>query len=244
MDKESCKDISFDFIYCMGKLRTLLALIPSLFFCIRYLPFKQAIKIPIIIYNPHLYCLKGKIQIISPKITFGMIRLGLFVTNQYPNSGIRWYNQGTIVFKGNVAIGANSAITLLRKDSYVEFGANFGNVTSLRLNCDYRIIFKENVRIGWDVSIMDSSMHRLKNIDGEFISKGYDEIYIGANTWIGSQCIVLQGARLPDYTVVAAHSLVNSHVNTIPSYSLIGGSPAKFIKNGVWRDINDDKIII
>lgn len=91
-----------------------------------------------------------------------MIRLGLFVTNQYPNSGIRWYNQGTIVFKGNVAIGANSAITLLRKDSYVEFGANFGNVTSLRLNCDYRIIFKENVRIGWDVSIMDSSMHRLK----------------------------------------------------------------------------------
>lgn len=228
----------------MGKLRTLLALIPSLFFCIRYLPFKQAIKIPIIIYNPHLYCLKGKIQIISPKITFGMIRLGLFVTNQYPNSGIRWYNQGTIVFKGNVAIGANSAITLLRKDSYVEFGANFGNVTSLRLNCDYRIIFKENVLIGWDVSIMDSSMHRLKNIDGEFISKGYDEIYIGANTWIGSQCMVLQGARLPDYTVVAAHSLVNSHVNTIPSYSLIGGSPAKFIKNGVWRDINDDKIII
>ena len=225
------------------KLRTLLALVPSLFFCLKYLPFRQAIKIPIIIYNPHYYCMRGKVIIDSPVITFGMIRLGIFITNQYPNSGIRWHNQGTIVFKGRAAIGANSAITVLRENSYLEFGDNFGNAASLRLNCDYKIIFKDNVRIGWDVSIMDSSMHRLKNIDGEFINKGYDEIYIGANTWIGSECMILQGSRLPDYTVVAAHSLVNSHVD-VPSYSLIGGGPAKLIKTGVWRDINDDKIII
>lgn len=56
--------------------------------------------------------------------------------------------------------------------------------------------------------------------------------------------MILQGTRLPDYTVVAARSLVNRHINTIPSYSLIGGTPAKPIKSGVWRDINDDKIII
>lgn len=173
-----------------------------------------------------------------------MIRLGLFITNQYPNSGIRWYNKGTIVFKGKATIGADSSITLLRESSYVEFGLNFVSTTSLRLNSDYKIIFNDNVLIGWNVSIMDSSMHRLKDLEGHFLNRGYDEIYIGANTWIGSQCMILQGSRLPDYTVVAAHSLVNSHVNTIPSYSLIGGSPAKLIKNGVWRDINDDKIII
>ena len=225
------------------KLRTLLALVPSLFFCLKYLPFRQAIKIPIIIYNPHYYCMRGKVIIDSPVITFGMIRLGIFITNQYPNSGIRWHNQRTIVFKGRAAIGANSAITVLRENSYLEFGDNFGNAASLRLNCDYRIIFCKNVLIGWDVSVMDSAMHRIKDLDGNFLGKGYDEVIIEENVWIASQCLILQGTRVPAYSIVAARSLLNKHYN-IPTYSLLAGIPARLIKTGVYRDINDDKILI
>ena len=221
-----------------------MALFPSLLFCLRYLPFWQAIKIPIIIYKPSIYKLSGVVIIDSPKVTFGMIRLGLFVTNQYPNGGISWYNKGTIVFKGQVCIGANSSITVLRKNAYVEFGNQFGNSTTVRINCDHRIIFNDRVLVGWDVSIMDSSLHRLKNMDNHFLGSGYGEVVIGENTWIASQCMIGKGVQLPPYTIVGARSLVNEHTNKIPSYCLIAGTPAKVIRQGVWRDIEDDKIEI
>ena len=224
------------------KLRTLWALIPSLFFNFWYLPFKQAIKLPIIIYKPKFSKLKGRVRIEAPDIKFGMIRLGMFITNQYPNTGIRWHNAGTVVFRGRGCIGANSAITVLRKSSYLEFGENFGNVTSLRVNCDYRIIFKDRVRIGWDVSVMDSSMHLLKDMEGNFVGKGYAEVVIGENVWIASKCTVLQGVQVPAYSVVGACSLLNKDYSTYPPYSLFVGSPARYVKTGVWRDLNDDKI--
>lgn len=225
------------------KIRTLLAILPSIFFCLWYLPFKQAIKLPIIIYNLHVFKLGGKVIIDSPNVYFGMIRLGLFITNQYPNSGIRWYNEGTIVFKGNACIGANSAITMLRKTSYLEFGENFGNTTSIRINCDHRIIFEKNVRIGWDVSIADSAMHKTKDRNGNFTGPGYGEILIGQNCWIASQCFIMYNTILPQYTTVGARSLTNKKYD-IPPYSLIAGTPAKLIKTGIWRDLNDDKITI
>lgn len=221
-----------------------MALLPSLLFCLRNLPLSQAIKIPIIIYNSHIYKNTGRVIIDSPNVSFGMIRLGLFITNQYPNSGISLYNKGTIVFKGQACIGANSSITVLRKDAYLEFGNLFGNVTSVRINCDYRIVFKDKVRVGWDVFIMDSSMHRLKDLNNNFIDSGYGEVFIGENTWIASQCMIVKGVHLPSYTVVGARSLVNESTNGIPDHSLIAGTPARLKKQGVWRDLDDDKIII
>lgn len=225
------------------KIRTLLAILPSALFCLRYLPFKQAIKLPIIIYNIHIFKLGGKVIIDSPNIYFGMIRLGMFITNQYPNSGIRWYNNGTIIFKGKACIGANSAITMLRTTSYLEIGDNFVNSTSIRVICDYRIIIKDNVRIGWVVSITDSAMHRTKDINGNFTGPGYGEISIEHNCWIASQCFIMYNTKLPQYTTVGARSLTNKNYE-IPPYSLIAGTPAKLIKTGIWRDLNDDKITI
>lgn len=50
----------------------------SLYFNFHYLPVKQAIKMPIILYSPHFWALKGKVAIDAPQVRFGMIRLGLF----------------------------------------------------------------------------------------------------------------------------------------------------------------------
>lgn len=53
-----------------------MALIPSLYFNLRYLPFKQGVKMPILINKPHLHKMNGKIVIDAAKITPGMIKLG------------------------------------------------------------------------------------------------------------------------------------------------------------------------
>lgn len=51
-----------------------MALIPSLYFNLRYLPFKQGVKKPILINKPHLHKMNGKIVIDAAKITTGMIQ--------------------------------------------------------------------------------------------------------------------------------------------------------------------------
>lgn len=109
------------------------AIISSLYFNFKYLPFNQALKLPILLYKPYFKELKGKVVIDSSNIYFGMIRMGFWSTLQYPNSGIAWENQGgTVVFKGNCMIGNAASISIGRK-AYIEFGENFKNNAAMKL---------------------------------------------------------------------------------------------------------------
>lgn len=63
------------------------AFLPSLYFNFRYLPFRQALKMPVWINKPHLHEMRGKI-IIDALVRTGMIRLGGFGGHMYPNNGI------------------------------------------------------------------------------------------------------------------------------------------------------------
>lgn len=55
--------------------KTILYGLHILYFNFKYLPFRQALKIPILLYKPHFMGLSGKINIEGP-ISFGMISLG------------------------------------------------------------------------------------------------------------------------------------------------------------------------
>lgn len=74
----------------------------SLYFNFHYLPIKQAIKLPIILYKPKLLKCKGKIQILG-NVKTGMIQLGKYTVSLYPNSGIVFENHGgSIIFNGEM----------------------------------------------------------------------------------------------------------------------------------------------
>ena len=76
------------------------AFFPSIVFNFHYLPFRQAIKLPIWVFKPHIHRFKGKVIIESPRIRTGMIRLGELGGRMYPNNGIGWTNEGTVIFRG------------------------------------------------------------------------------------------------------------------------------------------------
>jgi virginiamycin A acetyltransferase len=52
-------------------------------------------------------------------------------------------------------------------------------------------------------------------------------IEIGNDVWIGTQCVILSGAKIGNGAIVAANSVVTGNV---PAYAIVGGSPAKVIK--------------
>ena len=87
-------------------------------------------------------------------------------------------------------------------------------------------------------------MNSLKNEQGLFIGRGYDEVVIGPHTWLATDATVMQGTKIPPYSVVAARSLCNQDYSVHGSYGLYAGIPAKHKRTGVWRDINDDSVII
>ena len=74
------------------KLSFLISLPYSLFFNFYYLPFRQAIKMPIILYSPHFWSLKGRVVIDAPQVRFGMIRLGLINASINNEKGFVWMN--------------------------------------------------------------------------------------------------------------------------------------------------------
>jgi len=214
----------------------------SLYFNLHYLPFKQAIKLPIILYNPSFWALKGKIVIDSSNINFGMIRLGLFNASINKGKGFVWMNEaGMVIFRGSFSAGPGSVIKISHPRAVLDFGNNVGNASSLKIDCHKGISIGENSRFGWDVVIMDSNLHRLKNSDGSWTGRGFEAIDIGSNCWLSSQTVVLPGTKFPSYSVCALGSILNKDYSGFGN-GLFAGRPAKMIKPGVWRDVFDCEI--
>ncbi len=205
----------------------------TVYFNFHYLPFKQAVKLPILLYKPHFQELKGCIKIESENIRRGMICLGVYDVNIYPNTGIMLDIRGNITFKGSCRIGNASYFT--SNGGSIVFGDNFHATTSLRLiNYDY-IEFGDNVLVGWDCMICDNDFHTLSDV-----ATGYDmsvkgPICIGNKVWVANGCSIMKNSSIPSNTIVSSKSLVNKNME-IPEYSLIAGTPAKLKKQNVrWK---------
>lgn len=213
----------------------------SIYFNFKYLPFKMAIKLPILLYKPKLIKCKGKIIINCNNIRTGMIKIGFNQVHAYPHSGIIYENNGgIIVFKGNASIGNNSSLCI-GPNAELTIGHNFNANTTCKLICWYKINIDYNVRLGWENMVLDTNFHRLKTKDGDFANKGYGSINIAHDTWVATRCTILGGAETQPFTVVATNSLLLRKYDT--SYVLLGGSPAKIIKRDIYRDLNEDTII-
>jgi len=81
--------------------------------------------------------------------------------------------------------------------------------------------------IGEAVTIMDHEAHGiapdLRRQIGEI-----GEVKIGKNVWIGNNVIILKNSFIGDNTIIAAGAVVSG---TFPSDVIIGGIPAKVIRN-------------
>lgn len=215
----------------------------SIYFCFHYLPFKQAVKLPILVYKPHFGSLRGKVCFADgSKIRYGMVRLGFPNVSIYPNTGIIYENLGgTITFKGTCFIGNNSAISIA-KGAQISFGNLFRASTTLKIVNYYSINIDKEVLIGWDCVIMDTDIHKLTKRSGGY-SKGYDAINIGSNCWIANGCKILKRTEIPNNCVVAAGTILSGKVEA-PEFSIVGsGRNVDVLSTGIYWNIQDDKVI-
>ncbi len=219
----------YDFIYSLGYFNH-----KSIYFNFKYLPFRQAIRFPLFVsFRTKLIATQGSIRINGPLRT-GMIRIGFGEVGIFDKKYNRviWEVKGDIIFEGRALFKFGSRISV-GENAQLHIGKGFRISPDSSLVCFKKMVFGDNVRISWEVIIMDNDFHKIKSLEGELLNKP-KEIIVGNNVWIGMRSTLLKGTQIDDHVIVGSGSLINRPVRG--QHQIIAGNPAKVIKEGVrWE---------
>ena len=101
-----------------------------------------------------------------------------------------------------------------------------------------KVVIEDGCQITNHVSIVTHSSHntiRLQYLNKEKTTEGLDsgEVFIGKNTYVGSNAVIMPGTRIGKGCIVSAFSFVKGE---FPDYSILRGQPARVI--GSTKDID------
>lgn len=216
------------------------SLLPSIFFNLKYLPFKQAVRLPILVYKMKLLEKKGEIIIDSNRIYMGMIQLGFPRAATFPNNGITWRNRGRVFFKGSCIVGGDSYI-IVGKQGTLVLGDDFKATASIKIVSECSITFGSHARFGWGGIMMDTNFHPLFDMEKKKFKRAFSPIIIGDYNWFGLQCYIMHGVQTPERCIFGARSVV-TRGGQFESYCVHGGSPIRVLSRNVMRDYDNDLI--
>lgn len=206
----------------------------SIYVNFRCLPFRQAIRLPILVsHRTRCKSLRGKIVITGP-LKVGLVKIGLGTSQvvDFRRERTIINLRGKVIFGGKCKIGAGSRI-FVAESGTLSFGNNFHNSSNLNILCFNTVTFGSNNGQGWHNTIMDSDQHAIINEEGKRINEDAPIVF-GNNVWCGCHCTILKGTTIGNDVVVGA----NSNVSGIhPENNVIlAGNPAKVVKSGVrWE---------
>lgn len=205
----------------------------TIIFNFNYLPFQQAIKLPVLVSRKTYFKrLRGEVNIQSP-IRFGMIKIGYNNCHIFDKKKSRtiWRVDGNINFNGAANIGHGSKIHLGKKGE-ISIGDNFTINAESTLKIEKELTIGKDVLISWDVLIMDSDCHHIYQ-EGKIINQP-QSIHIADKVWVGCRNLILKGANIKENSVIGANSLVNTDLLTANAAYV--GTPAQKVKEGIsWE---------
>lgn len=210
--------------------------IKTLYFNFKKFPFKTAKKLPIYFYGKVKFSdISGSIFIDAP-IKTGMVGFGQAYEMNRTSIGISEINiKGNLVFKGFCQFGKDYFL-YIKKDANCEFG----NMSSIawrgRVICTNSITFGQFARLGSECQVIDTNFHDLINTKTGELYKKSNPIQIGDYNFMSNRITVMKGTVTPKNCSVASNSLCNKNYLKLGQHILIGGIPAKLIKENISRD--------
>ena len=218
----------------MKSIKLFFFYIYSFFFCMRYLPWAQAKKIPILIHpSVKVKSLHRGDIVIKGKIWRGVISLGFEGTVGRCNQKSLIYVKqggGYIIFNGYTCL--SKGCRLVVNKGKLSFGSKLTFNGDCFFSCYDDITFGNDIICGWNASFITTNGHTVI-VNGEE-SVRTAPIRIGNHVWIGSDSTIGKGVNIADHTIVAHHSQVTKSLNT--PHAIYGGYPAKLLKtNTDWK---------
>lgn len=184
---------------------------------------KNSSKLPVRIYGKvRVYMKKSStIEINNGFLSFNLGAGGL--VEPFPGL-IDLKNNSKLIINGGFSFNSGAHI-IVNKGAKLSIGSGYIN-RHCKIRCFGEINIGQDVAISENVSIWDTDAHQV-------VKENYSmtkPINIGNHVWIGTNSIILKGVTIGDNSIIAAGSVVNKDV---PPNSLVGGNPAKVIKENV-----------
>lgn len=221
----------------LGKILGILGCLPrTIWFNFRWLPFKQAVKLPV-----WLAC--------NVRVK-GMWRGGLVLRNAAFNSShigfhcadaVDCYGTHTIlcverggkwIVEQDLHIG-RGAIVHVKPKGTLTVGRNFAISGTTSIICSTSIRIGDDVQFSWGSLVMDSDAHKIFDVNGEWTNRPAP-IVIGDRVWVAADVTLMKGTYIGSNCVVAGGSLVNRDV--AEDGVVLAGRPAKPVKRiGGWQ---------
>ena len=88
--------------------------------------------------------------------------------------------------------------------------------------------------MSWDCTFIDTDFHPLIDTTRQKPLKVSQAIKIGYGSWIGHNCIISKGVRLPHNTTVSSGSIVKGSFRQ--EDTILGGNLAVVLDEGYIRD--------
>ena len=151
---------------------------------------------------------------------------------------------GLLIGANHISIGSKSSIQkgtyMTAWESYkkqkfkpcIQIGQDVHIGAYNHISCVEKIIIGDGFVSGKWVTITDNN-HGNTNPETMQLPVGVrpivvkGSVVIGKNVWVGDKATILSGITIGDGAIIAANSVVTKDV---PSYSVVGGNPAKILK--------------
>ena len=153
-----------------------------------------------------------------------IFKLNNFINNKIHSYKLKNIKSNRLSLKSQISKG----FKIIRKDNliiedYVYIGPNSF------ISCFGKVTIKRGTIIGPRIVIHTANHNYINEIkaipyDSELLIK---DVIIEENVWIGDSVIILPGITIGEGSIIAAGSVV---VKDIPKFSIVGGNPAKVIK--------------
>ena len=222
-------------------IKYIISLPKSILFNIKVFPLKDAIKLPVFIsYDVKLIDYSRGCIVINDKVSFAKIKIGMLegslaVPQTSKNGGALCIRKGSkLIFNGKADLATGISMRV-EQNGIIEFGKNFMcNKSCFFASCK-KIYFGDDCILGWNVNIRDVDGHNIYELDGNNEeTNSHKAVHIGQHVWIAAFVDILKGVEIPDGSIVAYRSCVTKKYEE--KNSLIGGYPARVIKNNItWK---------
>jgi acetyltransferase-like isoleucine patch superfamily enzyme len=176
------------------------------------------------------------IRLIFPNvmaIIFGRLK---FASDVSPNQRIICEGYGIVRIgkncsfgyrKGGFWRGGSIELQARNSNSRIIIGDNVATNNNVFVCAAKSITIGDNTLIGQNVTISDHEAHGINPEERGKVGK-IGRVIIGENVWIGSNVTILKNSEIGKNSVVATGAVVSG---TFPDNVIIGGIPAKIIRN-------------
>jgi len=209
-----------------------------------FLPFKQAIRLPIFVYGKvKVYRHSGKI-VIEDRIRQGMIHLGVNTDAFSASKGSALINiTGKLIFKGDASFSVDYVLNIYGECVIGKYGV-FGN--GVKICCWNKITIGKSCRLAFESQLFDTNFHYIRNVETGRVDKRDGTVVLGDYCWIGNRTTIVKGTQLPDFSMVSGNSVVNKNfVECNVKYPFLAGAPAKIISSmrvRIYDALEEEKI--